>query len=50
MGVRTQKGAKVKGREDLRVLTVKKSERAPNQYCFSQQTKENIYSESSNSV
>ena len=43
MGVRTEKREKVKGREDLRVLTVIESERVPNQYCFPRQTKENIY-------
>ena len=42
MGVRTEKREKVKGREDLRVLSVKWSERAPNQFCFRRQTEENI--------
>ena len=30
MGVRTEKREKLKGKEDLRVFTMKKSERAPN--------------------
>ena len=42
MGVRIEKREKVKGREDLRVLIVKKSESAK-PIVFPATTKENIY-------